>query len=247
MEGVHSRSFIQGGFAATNDQVWATRDLNAGSTSAEDKFLHKEGVGAWIIRKIEHIFFAVMGFFGSTWAQFRLGILYLEDSNQEEGLYWVKKSAENENITAQLGLGEIFHTGKYGVKIDKTVASTWLEKVVAKKVDKSVTNSQLDEALLRLANIYLEPSGYGIRKHPQRALELLTTGGAIERKNGEALRMAGEILKDRYSSGKGGAIDDLEKAVEFLTEAQDLGCEGVDPILDEALRLRNSAKESIWD
>ena len=190
MEAVHGRGFMQGGFAATNDQLGATRDLNAGSTSAEDKVLHKEGVGAWIIRKIEHIVFAVMGFFGSTWAQFRLGILYLEDSNQEKGLYWVEKSAENGNITAQLRLGEIFHTGKYGVETNKIVAGEWFEKVIAKKIDKGMRDSQLDEAVLRVADILLEPSSTEIKKEHERAVELfLMAGGSVERKNPGALRI----------------------------------------------------------
>ncbi len=251
MERVHSRSFMQDSFAATNDQLGATRDLNAGSTSAEDKVLHKEGVGAWIIRKIAHIFFAVMAFFGSNWAQLRLGVLYLEDSNQEKGLYWVEKSAENKNITAQFRLGEIFYTGKYGVEKDKGAAIKWLEKVIGEGWNKSITHSELvDKAIFRLADILLKShrdrtrDWGGIGKDPERVLELLLRpGGLVERKSPEALRIAGEILKDRYSDE--GAIPDLQRAIEFLVEAQDLGCDKkVVHVLDEAFRLRDSAEAS---
>ena len=239
MEGVHSGRFTQGSFAA--DQLGATRELNAGSTSAEDKVLHKEGVGAWIIRKIEYIFFAVMGFFGSTWAQFRLGILYLEDSNQEKGLYWVEKSAQGRNITALFELGDIFETGKYGVETNISVAEHWFEKVVERRIDKSMSHSQFDKAVLRLADILL--SSTRSEKDPRRALELLLIeGGPLERKHPEALFMAGEILKDRYSDD--GELPDLERAIGFLTEAQDLGCKEVHTVLDEALRLHSSAEES---
>ncbi len=68
---------------------------------------------------------------GDPDAQFKLGYRYLMDEeysyNREEGLKWLKLSAENGNIFAQHNLGSIFFEGRI-VEKDTDEATVWYTK-----------------------------------------------------------------------------------------------------------------------
>ncbi|MEO1160670.1 MAG: hypothetical protein AAFW74_09490 [Pseudomonadota bacterium] len=68
---------------------------------------------------------------GDAASQLVVGMKYLELRNPAQALYWLKKSAAQGNVDAQIYLGDAYARGK-GVSVDFIRAHMWLSRAAAK-------------------------------------------------------------------------------------------------------------------
>ncbi len=266
----NSPNYVQG-------MAWYRKAADAGDTNAMWRIIAKAGSGApyfdpttgaasvtdnpeaqhWLQQLANN---------GDSEAMDRLGVLYLNKTNAEEGLKWLRKAADLNNNLACLHLAEAYESGN-GVKKDLREALLWWTKTasesdpltelhIAKLYRDEEEVKDLEQSFkwfLKVAQEYESNTNASDRIYAQEALILVAEaydkGSGVERNASEALKWyikgaeAGDAQAEwrlgvKYDVGDGVDVD-KRKAYQWYLKAaktQSVSMTVVQPGVVEAQR-----------
>lgn len=149
-----------------------------------------------------------------TMCQLALATIYLEGTNNmpknnDNFLYWIRKSAKNKNTTACTALGLAYENGKNGVKQDFKEALNWYDLALDYGGD--------IDAVCHIGILYF--NGWGVKKDHRAALQYFDDT-VLQNNHGEAYYFMGEI----YRLGNDGIPLNYKKSFTCYSKAFEYGC-----------------------
>lgn len=151
---------------------------------------------------------------GDPESQRKLGQCYLfgkgVEKNTQEGIKWLQKSAETENLNALVLLFGIYLKGEFGADQDMEKAVSYLQRAANKKATDQQTKECIAGFQCVLGNFY--ETGNGVKKDLKEAIRWYEKSADAGNPLGEA------SLGALYYDGRG-VPRDPAKAVEFFEKS----------------------------